>query len=355
MATFPLDPDMVVFLATVGRILFGSMARLQQNAAPIPKEYEFEQVSADSLTPEQHDFFAPFDKQLLAMEYRPLLTYCVRNYRSNLMRRYVNPMDRASCTVIAVEIKTRVDGVVNRTLASTVSFLTVFTDGTELNTRNMRVRTVLDHPPKSIVQECPYERDLSVLKKKHDARTAKLGVPLAVEMSTPRVFAFYQNQHRRFSEFQVERGTYKRTAAGYAVSKKAFWRGIRNYLVPFAERFSATRLLIAAVVAIGLPSVTYSRLLPSIVAPLSRARLDVGTSSLFILGLSYVLAGACVGLLLEKGQFIWGFLFTFVGVHLVTGWWMSPIPFGLIAGSASHAMAQLRKRRAFVQLARQAH
>lgn len=351
MATFPWDPDMVVFLATVGRILFGSMARLQQNIAPVPKDYEFEEVPAESLTPEQKAFFAPYDKQLLAMEYRPLFNYRVRNYGSNLLRRYANPTDRASCTVIAVEVKTRVDGVVNRTLASTVSFLTVFTDGTELTTRNMRVRTVLDHPQNYVVQECPYERDLSVLKKKHDARAAKLGVPLAVEMSMPRVFAFYQDQHRRFSEFQVERGTYKRTAVGYALSKKAFWRGIRNYLVPFAERFSATRLLIAGIVAIGLPSVTYSRLLPDLAPFLSRASLDVGTSSLLILGASYVIAGACVGLLLEKGQFIWGFLFTYVGVHLVTGWWLSPIPFGLIAGTASHAAAQLLKRRAFIPLA----
>jgi hypothetical protein len=272
VATFPLDPDMAVFLATAGRVLFGSMAQLQRNIAPVPKEYEFEEVPFERLTREQQEFFAPYDKHLLAMEYRPLFTYRVRNYGSNLIRRYVNPTDRASCTVIAVEVKTRVDGIVNRTLASNVSFLTVFTDGKELTTRNMRVRTVLDSLPGSIVQECPYERNLSVLKKKHDARAAKLGVPVAAEMSMPRVFAFYQDQHRRFSEFQVERGTYKRTATGYAVSKKAFWRGIRNYLVPFAERFSATRLLLAGIVAIGLPAVTYSRLLPGLVPLLNRAK-----------------------------------------------------------------------------------
>lgn len=354
MATFPLDPDMAVFLATVGRILFGSMAQLQRNVAPIPKEYEFEEVPFERLTREQQEFFVPYDQQLLAMQYRPLFTYRVRNYGSNLIRRYVNPVDRASCTVMAVEVKTKVDGILNRTLASNVSFFTVFTDGKELTTRNMRARTVLDHPPEFIVQECPSEQDLSVLKKRHDARAAKLGVPVAAEMSMPRVFAFYQDQHRRFSEFQVERGTYRRTATGYAVSKKAFWRGIRNYLVPFAERFSAARLLIAGIVAIGLPSLTYSRLLPNLVPFLTRARLDAGTSSLLILGASYLIAGACVGMLLEKSQFIWGFLFTFVGVHLVTGWWLSPIPFGLIAGTVSHGVAQLRMRRAFVPLATEA-
>ena len=105
MATLPLDPDLVAFLATVGKILFGSMARLQQNAAPVPKEYEFEEVPPDALTPEQQAFFAPYDKQLLPMEYRPMLNYRVRNYRSNLIRLYVNPMDSASCTLTAVEVK----------------------------------------------------------------------------------------------------------------------------------------------------------------------------------------------------------------------------------------------------------
>jgi hypothetical protein len=157
VATFPVDPDMAVFLATVGRILFGSMAQLQRNIAPVPKEYEFEEVPFERLTREQQEFFAPYDKHLLAMEYRPLFTYRVRNYASNLIRRYVNPTDRASCTVIAIEVKTRVAGIVNRTLASNVSFLTVFTDGKELTTRNMSVRTVLDSLPGSIVQECPHE------------------------------------------------------------------------------------------------------------------------------------------------------------------------------------------------------
>jgi hypothetical protein len=55
-----------------------------------------------------------------------------------------------------------------------------------------------------------------------------------------------------------------------------------------------------------------------------------------------------VGLLLEMNGFLWAFLLTFVGVHLVTGWWSSAIPFGAIAGLASHATAQFRKRRQLV-------
>ena len=345
MTSTSIDVDLVVFLAAVGRILFGSMPQLRRNAAPIPAEYEFEEVPSESLSPEQQEFFVPYDKQFLTMQFRPMCTYRVRNYRANLMRRYINPSDRASCTVTAVEVKTKVDGVATAVLASNVSFLTVFTDGKQLTTRNMRVRTVLDHPPEYIVQECPYESDMTVLKTKHDSRAVKLGVPVAAETSVARMFEFFQAQHRRFSEYQVQRGTYERTATGYAVGKKAFWRGIRNFLVPFAERFSAMRLIAAGVFAIGLPSLTYLRLLPELTPLANHAGLDAGIGRLVILGASYVLAGASVGLLLQKSQFIWGFLFTFVGVHLVTGWWVSPVPFGLIAALVGHSLAQMRKRR----------
>lgn len=343
-----MDLDLLAFLATVARILFGSMPNLRRNAVPIPADYEYEEISAKSLTEKPKDFFAPYDKKLSEMQYSPMCTYRVRNYGANLMRRYVNPTDRAACTVMAVEVRAKVDGVENRKLASNVSFFTIFTDGKQLTTRNMKVRTVLDHPPEYVVQECPFEEDLKSMKKKHDTRAAKLGVPVGVEMSVPRVFEFYQKQHRLFSEFQVQRGTYQRTPTGYAVGKKAFWRGIRNFLVPFAERFSATRLVLAGILAVGIPSYAHLRVLPILMEHAEQIGINWRFIVVLVLSLSYVMAGAAVGLLLEKSQFVWGFLFCFVGVHLVTGWWLSPAPFGLIAAVVGHTVAKIRKRRGLI-------
>ena len=348
MATFPLDIDLLAFLATVARIAFGSMPHLKRNVAAIPAEYDHEEVSPETLTEKQKNFFAPYDKELSELQYFPMCTYRVRNYGANLMRRYINPADRAACTVMAVEVKSRVDGVVSANLASNVSFFTVFTDGKQLTTRNMKMRTVLDHPPQFIVQECPYEENLAALKKKHDAKAAKLGIPVAAEMSVPRMFDFYQKQHQRFSEYQVERGTFERTPTGYVVSKKAFRRGIRNFLLPFAERFSLTRLVAAGIVAVGLPAATYLRIMPMLMEYALRTNLDVRLSSILVLGASYILAGAAVGLILEKSQFVWGFLFCYVGVHLLTGWWISPVPFGLIAAIVGHSVAQMRKRQRLI-------
>jgi hypothetical protein len=345
---FPVDLDLLAFLATAARILFGSMPNLQKNAVPIPANYEYKEVSSESMSKEQKEFFAPYDKQLSELQYSPMCTYRVKNYGANLMRRYINPTDRAACTVMAVEVRTTVDGIENRKLASNVSFFTLFTDGKQLTTRNMKVRTVLDHPPEYVVQECPFEEDLRTMKKKHDARAAKLGVPVGAEMSVPRVFEFYQKQHRQFSEFQVQRGTYQRTASGYAVGKKAFWRGIRNFLVPFAERFSATRLVLAGILAVGMPAYAHLRVLPILMRHTGQVGFNWPLVAVLVLSAGYVLAGTAVGLLLEKGQFVWGFLFCFVGVHLLTGWWTSPAPFGLIAAVVGHAVAQMRKRRELI-------
>jgi hypothetical protein len=348
VATLPLDIDLLAFLATVARILFGSMPHLQRNVAAIPAEYDHEVVSPEALTEKQKSFFASYDKKLSELQFFPMCTYRVRNYTANLMRRYINPADRASCTVMAVEVRSRVDGAVSANLASNVSFFTVFTDGKQLTTRNMKMRTVLDHPPEFVVQECPYEENLAALKEKHDAKAANLGIPVAAEMSVPGMFEFYQKQHRRFSEYQVQQGTFERTPTGYVVSKKAFRRGIRNFLLPFAERFSVSRLVLAGVLAIGLPAATYLRIIPMLMEYALRSGLDARFTSILVLGASYILAGAAVGLILEKSQFVWGFLFCYVGVHLLTGWWISPVPFGLIAAIVGHGVAQMRKRQRLI-------
>jgi hypothetical protein len=78
----------------------------------------------------------------------------------------------------------------------------------------MRLKTVLDQPPEYIVQECPNVHDVQALKKHHDARASTVGVPVAPAASPTRIFEFYQKEHRRFSEFQAERGTYLRAHGG---------------------------------------------------------------------------------------------------------------------------------------------
>ncbi len=68
-----IDPDLVVFLFTAGKILVAGPAQLRRNLRFIPAEYEFEDVSHPTLTEKQSKFFGRFDQKLVEMNYRPVL------------------------------------------------------------------------------------------------------------------------------------------------------------------------------------------------------------------------------------------------------------------------------------------
>jgi hypothetical protein len=56
----------------------------------------------------------------------------------------------------------------------------------------------------------------------------------------------------------------------------------------------------------------------------------------------YLIAGAAVGYLLERHTFVWAFLITYIGVHIVVGWNPQPLPYSLIAGLIAHAVARAK-------------
>src|SRR3974377_1366051 len=101
----PFDLDLPIFLSTTERILFRSKPRLRQNSRPIPFRFDIEQLSEDQLTPAQREYLKPFDAQLAALSYRPLCTFRAKNYGNNLLRRYSNPLDTASCALTIVEVQ----------------------------------------------------------------------------------------------------------------------------------------------------------------------------------------------------------------------------------------------------------
>jgi hypothetical protein len=78
-----------------------------------------------------------------------------------------------------VETKVNVNGVRTANNSSIVAFRANFANGKSLTTRNMRLRTVLDHRPEYVVQERPNIHDPPTLKTVQDARAAQLEVPVA--------------------------------------------------------------------------------------------------------------------------------------------------------------------------------
>src|SRR5690348_18470197 len=58
---------------------------------------------------------------------------------------------------------------------------------------------------------------------------------------------------------------------------------------------------------------------------------------------SFALAGALVGFFLQKSNFLWTFIFTYLGVGAILGFHSSPLPYSTIAALVAHAVAQWQK------------
>ncbi len=341
----PLDSDILVFIATCARVLMTVPARLRRQGLLIPEEYELEEVPEQAFTEKQRQFFAPYDEKLAAMNYFPVCSYRVANLTRSLLRRYANPTDPAYCTVTAIEVKYYYKGQQHWAPSSQMAFRTDFTNGRSLTTRNMNIKTLMDRLPEHDVQECPNVKDAAELKTRHDKKAAKLGVAQPFPNHVEKIFEAIRADHRRFSEFQLERGIYERRSPGvYAISGKGHWRGIRNYWNPFAQNVSIARLAVAALVATGIPTLTYLHVAPGLAPLWPRTGIELLVASQMVLLASYLLAGAVIGLLFRRSVFMWAFLLTYIGVHLCTGWWFSLLPFSGFAGSAAFSVRRLQQR-----------
>ena len=351
---WPLDSDLMVFVVTLVKVLVNSPARLRVTAATtrrMPGVFQFQELSPAELTEGQRKFFEPYDEKLARMSYFPMCTYRVANYGHNLLRRYVNAADPASCSVLAVEVKATVDGVVAMSHSSLLEFTTRFAGGSRLTTRNMKRKSPMDQPPDRVVQECPTVNEPEALKKRHDARAAKLGAPQPPEMSVARWLEAAQREHQSFMDYQVERGLYRKESDGaYVASDRLHWRAIRNHFNPFVHRFSPLPFLAAVAIAVGVPTLVLWKVTPWVLAMLPQLGVAAAMAGNLVFLAGYLLAGAAVGLLLQRNTFLWTFLLTYVGVHALTGWWFSMFPFSALAGFTAFAVEQMVKRRKLILL-----
>jgi hypothetical protein len=349
----PWDTDMLIFAWTTAKTVFGSQARMRESKRAIAVHDVLQEVSEDALTKAQKDYIQPFDQQLAHLNYFPTLTYRVtnhRNYGQNLIRRYSNPTDSASCALMIVEIKVKVGDTESLTTSSHVGFRTRFSSGKQLTTRNMSLKSIMDHPPHSIVQECRHTTDMKELKRRHDSRAAKLGPALLPPSGAEAIMEEHQKEHKRFCEYQLERGIMRLLPDGqaYEVTEKARARGIWNHYNPFARRISLPELLLSALVGSFLPLFGILKL-----APLAAERL--GGSAIYLLpirwiaiGVCYVLAGFIIGTISDRASFHWIMLISYVPAHLAAGWTFGMAPYSTMAFLISFYVIRTRRRHALI-------
>ena len=338
------DTDLLAIVVTVVSVLRKAPALLRQRP-PVPAEYEIEEVLAHKLTEKQRDFFDPYDRKLAALNYFPVCTYRIANLERTLIRKYANAAEPASCSVSALEARYRYKGKICWAPARLITFRTDFTDGTSLITRNAKRRTLFDTLPGFTIQERPTVEDPAVLKRMHDAKAGGMGCPQGRPTDVARFFEQIRDEHRRFSEYQIKRGLYALHPQGYVLTSKTHWRAIRNHYNPFVQHVSPVRMAASALLAIGLPSLTHAYFSLALSAADSANFMNVALLAQVSLLASYAAGGAAIGLLIQRNSFLWAFLLTYMGVHLCTGWWVSPMPFSTIAALTSFWVTRLQYKR----------
>ena len=345
----PFDLDLPIYLWATANVLFNSKTKLRKNTRPIPVQFEMEEVPENELTAAQREYLKPFDEQLARLNYRPLCTFRAKNYGTNLMRRYLNPADPASCALTIVEVRVKTGAITSVKNSSHVEFTTRFSGSKSLTTRNMAHKSLFDQPDYRTIQDLPNITNLAELKKRHDAQARSLGVPETPPQNSDSVLAEVQSEHDRYSKFQLGQGIYRLAPTGgaYEVTEKVFNRGIRNHFLPFGRRVSPTPLIFSALVGAVLPLVGILKIAPwmTMQEHLQNAAFPGARLAIF---LCYCLAGAIIGYFCEIQNSSWLMLVTYLPAHLVAGWTFGWLPYSTIAHLSAFYFSQARRKRKMV-------
>ncbi|HYT19637.1 MAG TPA: hypothetical protein VEW05_05325 [Candidatus Polarisedimenticolia bacterium] len=349
----PWDADILIFALTTAKIVLGGKKRLRESKRAIAVHDEMQEIREDALTKAQKEYIRPFDEQLAKLNYFRDFTYCVtnhRNYGQNLIRRYTNPTDSGSCTLMIVELKVKVGDVESITTSSSVAFRTRFASGKHLTTRNMSRKSLMDHPPHSIVQECRHTTNLPELNRRHEARAAELGLALSPPSGPEAIMEEHQREHKRFCEYQLERGILRLLPDGeaYEVTDKTRARGIWNHYNPFAKRLSLKELLLAALVGSFLPLFGILKLAPLVTGRLQGTGLSLLPLPWLPIGVCYALAGFIIGIISDRASFQWMMLVCYVPAHFIAGWSFGAAPYSTMAFLISFYVIRMKRRRALI-------
>jgi hypothetical protein len=344
------DGDLAAFLWTMAVVIFTGKARIQKNTRAIPRQYDLREIAESQLTEAQTRYLKPIDAQLEALNYRPECTFRAGNYGQNLMRRYANPADPASCELTVVEVKSKAGQVETARNVNTVSFATRLSDGQRLITRNMPLKSVMDRPPHHIMQECPNTTNVATLKKKHDVRAATLGPGLSPPHGANAIFSEIQHEHERFIAHQLAQGIIQLSPDGssYQITAKVANRGIRNFFHPFGRRMAPSKVLFTALVGAVVPLFGILKLAPAVAYNLHDPSLGLFSPVTLTIAGCYALAGGIIGLSGGPSSYTWIMAVTYLPAHFVAAWSFGWMPYSTIAHAVAFYVRQARQRRGLV-------
>jgi hypothetical protein len=325
-----VDPELLELAKIVAFIVVAGLIAIRRTVW-LPSNYNFQLVPAAQLTPQQTEFFRPYDTKLQQIGYFPFATYRITTLKgSNLTRGYLNSTDPAKCTVSMLHAGNKAS------FTHFVEFDSKYADGTKLITVNSQMSTVFASMPKVVRQQFRNIQDPFELKLRHDLKAQELSSRGVLFFKADTCFDDTQKFHREFCLYQTSRKLlrYDQKAGLYRATVWTGLRGILNFFNPLADNFSITKFAFATLFGAVAPLAALTFRVP-VAEHFARSNPVLASLlSLYLPTIAYTLAGAVVGWLFAGKSFIWAMVLGFVPGKLLhvagasLGWaiWM-----GLIA------------------------
>lgn len=336
-----LSQEVVTFLVTIAVLFLFGIPAIQRKTK-LPLRFQFKEFEDSELTADQRDFFATMDTGFADINFQPVRTFSVPNLQgSNLNRMYASSMDPAQALVTLIRTA---DGKAN---VRYIEFMTVFTDGTKLETKNSKISTsMFVTRPGLTKRSFPACDTPAKLKQKHDEETAKLG--RQPQYLDPKDYQRrMQEHHEAWVGHQVSNGLLKLdpAAAEFRATPMLGFRAVLNFLNPIGNDFTIPKFVAGVLLGAGLPIVA-SRY--GATASLWMMR-TTGVSLIPILLTvtfgSFLIAGLSVGTIFHQRSFIWGFLLAYLPPPLLHLRSLYPFLGSFIVGVTADYTAKFHMRR----------
>ncbi len=333
----------VIYLAILVFVLFVFGIPRIKSKVSLPATFQWADIPEGKISDMARTLFSSTDGKARLLFFVPIKTFTIVGYSiPTELRLYYNEND---ATGLLATIFHAPKGTV-----SLLEFTTRFADDSEVDTSNSPMSGVFVKPEWVISEKFPAIGEIGALYEKHrarvDARKA-LGIERRHQELGKLMDEIKRSQERQM-RFQAERGglILDPQAGVYRAGSRMALAGIKNYLNPFADDFTALRFAVGLVVALGLAfAATALAEMFDLQKVLRDALPGVSAGRIAFLAFcpGFILAGLAIGRLFPRKGFLWGFIISIPAALLLPVESTNPLYCSLLCAVSGHAANRLRR------------
>lgn len=339
-----LSPSIISYivyaLALVLMLLVFGIPRITSRVK-LPREFQWRELADQELSQDARMIFLAAEPKASGLFFILNKTFTMLNVPyKNEIRLYFNSQDATGLLVSVFHTSQRT--------MSVCEFTTRFEDGTELDTSNSNLSGVFTKPDWMKVERHP-GMDIPKLYEAHQKRVEEMksrGIAPRQQALDKLMDEIKQSQDRQI-EFQASNGILKpgKDAGAYQLTSKVAFRGVGNYLNPFAHDFTMRRMLVGGAVGVGLAFAAI--LLANYFNAEARLKellpmLSPGKIAFLCYVPGFLLAGIAAGWQFPQKGFLWGFLISIPAVFLLPAG-TTPLMFSLVSAFSGYVADTLHE------------